>query len=149
MFLPLKFQSKYGSSNELLMHFLVRERGPSDSLRGQEKWPQNAKSLLSAGGLCPGPQTPRRYICFCLFANFFLLLKLFLKTLIYKGQLLIKGTFSGSLHCPLYTALTAGGVMVMVFNATFNNISAILWQSVLLVEETRVPGKNHRPVTSR
>jgi hypothetical protein len=28
----------------------------------------------------------------------------------------------------------------MVFNATFNNISAILWQSVLLVEETRVPG---------
>jgi hypothetical protein len=26
--------------------------------------------------------------------------------------------------------------MVMVFNATFNNISVILWQSVLLVEET-------------
>jgi hypothetical protein len=24
----------------------------------------------------------------------------------------------------------------MVFNATFNNISAILWQSVLLVEKT-------------
>jgi len=24
----------------------------------------------------------------------------------------------------------------MVFNATFNNISVILWQSVLLVEET-------------
>ena len=28
----------------------------------------------------------------------------------------------------------------MVFNATFNNISVILWQSVLLVEET---GKKH------
>jgi len=28
-----------------------------------------------------------------------------------------------------------------VFNATFNNISVILWRSVLLVEETRVPGK--------
>ena len=27
-------------------------------------------------------------------------------------------------------------VMVMVFNATFNNISVILWWSVLLVEET-------------
>ena len=27
-------------------------------------------------------------------------------------------------------------VMVMVFNATFNNISAISWRSVLLVEET-------------
>jgi hypothetical protein len=33
----------------------------------------------------------------------------------------------------------------MVFNATFNNISAILWQSILLVEETGVPGENHRP----
>jgi hypothetical protein len=27
----------------------------------------------------------------------------------------------------------------MVFNATFNNISVISWQSVLLVEETGVP----------
>jgi hypothetical protein len=27
-------------------------------------------------------------------------------------------------------------VRVMVFNATFNNISFILWQSVLLVEKT-------------
>ena len=31
----------------------------------------------------------------------------------------------------------------MVFNATFNNISVISWQSVLLVEETEVPGENH------
>jgi len=30
----------------------------------------------------------------------------------------------------------------MVLNATFNNISAILWQAVLLVAET---GENHRP----
>jgi hypothetical protein len=29
----------------------------------------------------------------------------------------------------------------MVFNATFNNISVISWQSVLMVEETGVPGK--------
>jgi len=36
----------------------------------------------------------------------------------------------------------------MVFNATFNNISFISWRSVLLVEETGVPGENHRPVTS-
>ena len=34
----------------------------------------------------------------------------------------------------------------MVFNATFNNILAISWRSVLLVEETGVPGENHRPV---
>jgi hypothetical protein len=32
-------------------------------------------------------------------------------------------------------------VRVMVFNATFNNISAILWLSVLSVKETRVPGE--------
>jgi hypothetical protein len=36
--------------------------------------------------------------------------------------------------------------LVMVFNATFNNISFIWWRSVLLVEET---GENHRPVASR
>jgi hypothetical protein len=30
----------------------------------------------------------------------------------------------------------------MVFNATFNNISAIL------VDETRVPGENHQPAAS-
>jgi hypothetical protein len=34
-------------------------------------------------------------------------------------------------------------VRVMVFDATFNNISVVSWRSVLLVEETRVPGKNH------
>jgi hypothetical protein len=34
-------------------------------------------------------------------------------------------------------------VGVMVFNATFNNTSAISWRSVLLVEETEVPGENH------
>ena len=36
----------------------------------------------------------------------------------------------------------------MMFNATFNNISVISWQSVLLVEENGVPGENHRPVIS-
>jgi len=33
----------------------------------------------------------------------------------------------------------------MVFSTTFNNILAILWRSVLLVEET---GENRRPVPS-
>jgi hypothetical protein len=36
------------------------------------------------------------------------------------------------------------GVRVMVFNTT-NNISVKLWRSVLLVEETRIPGENHSP----
>jgi hypothetical protein len=29
-----------------------------------------------------------------------------------------------------------GMVLLMVFNATFNNISGVSWRSVLLVEET-------------
>ena len=36
------------------------------------------------------------------------------------------------------------GVRVMVLNATFNNISVISWRSVLLVEETGVPGENKK-----
>ena len=32
----------------------------------------------------------------------------------------------------------------MVFNTTFSNISVISWRSVLLVEENRVPGENHK-----
>ena len=35
------------------------------------------------------------------------------------------------------------------FNATFNNISVISQRSVLLVEETGVPGENHRHVASQ
>jgi hypothetical protein len=39
----------------------------------------------------------------------------------------------------------------MVFNAIFNNISAISWRSVLLLEETGVSEEIHRPaqVTDR
>jgi hypothetical protein len=33
----------------------------------------------------------------------------------------------------------------MVFKATFNYITAISWRSVLLVEETGLPGENHSP----
>ena len=36
----------------------------------------------------------------------------------------------------------------MVFNATFTNISAISWQSVLMGEETGLTGENHQPVAS-
>jgi hypothetical protein len=36
----------------------------------------------------------------------------------------------------------------MVFNVTFNNISVILWQSVLLVEENGLPTKNNHPAAS-
>ena len=36
----------------------------------------------------------------------------------------------------------------MAFKAILNNISFISRWSVLLVEETKVPGENHRPVMS-
>ena len=37
---------------------------------------------------------------------------------------------------------------LMVNNSTFNNISPISWQSVLLLQETWGPLENHRPVAS-
>jgi hypothetical protein len=43
------------------------------------------------------------------------------------------------------------GFVFMMFNATFNNISVISWQSVLLLEETAVPGEktlSHNVVSS-
>jgi hypothetical protein len=40
------------------------------------------------------------------------------------------------------------GLWFMVFNATFKNISAISWRSVLLVEETGIPEEIHRLVAS-
>ena len=35
-----------------------------------------------------------------------------------------------------------------MFNVTFNNISAMSWRSILLVEEAKVPGENHPAVTN-
>jgi len=40
------------------------------------------------------------------------------------------------------------GYRFMVFNATYNNISVISWQSVFLVKKTGVPDENHRPARS-
>jgi len=39
-------------------------------------------------------------------------------------------------------------VSVIMFNTTFNNISVISWQSVLLVEETGVPGVSNQPAVT-
>ena len=36
----------------------------------------------------------------------------------------------------------------MAFNPILNNIISISWLSVFLMEETRVPGENYRPVAS-
>jgi hypothetical protein len=55
------------------------------------------------------------------------------------GRMIPSGTNS------LPADVLKGGI---VLNATSNTISVILWQSVLLVEETGVPRENHRPVAS-
>ena len=36
-------------------------------------------------------------------------------------------------------------IRIVMFNATFNNISIISWRSVLFIGETGVPGENHQP----
>jgi len=103
--------------------------------------------------------------------------KVFLLTKIkpkYSGILYIPTHFHGPLVCrirqvPLYIQMlinpkndysqindwyffpyTIIFYMVMVFNTTFNNISAISWRSVLLVEKIGVTGleKNHWHVAS-
>jgi hypothetical protein len=58
-------------------------------------------------------------------------------------------------NCKKYTVKPmwpSKGTMVgfgfIVFSTTFNNISVILWRSVLLVEETGGPAENHRPAAS-
>ena len=80
----------------------------------------------------------------------------------YWGHLSYKATFSLSQRWPLDTGLTVFIYWVyyvnshlcnsvnclMVFNATFNNMSVISWRSVLLVDETEGPGKNIRTVAS-
>jgi len=39
-------------------------------------------------------------------------------------------------------------VSTMVFNASINTISVISWPSVLIVEESGIPGENQRPTAS-
>ena len=58
---------------------------------------------------------------------------------------LLKHTVLRTRGDPAYYYTTKVRVMV---NATFNNISGILWWSVLLVEKTEVPGKHHRSAAS-
>ena len=50
--------------------------------------------------------------------------------------------------CNYHKIIKEEGYGVMVFNGTFNNILVILWNSVLLAEETGVLRENHRPVAS-
>jgi hypothetical protein len=64
----------------------------------------------------------------------------FLRVLRFPPQSFVKHLLLGFL-----TMWVCERVRVMVFNATFNNISVISWRSVLLVEESGGPGENKRP----
>ena len=66
---------------------------------------------------------------------------------------ILKSAFSSQIYGRFLTIsnrrpMTNKRVRVMVFNATFNTISAISWWSDLLVEETGITWENHWPVVS-
>ena len=68
--------------------------------------------------------------------------------------------FFGFFHCLVFKLVnndildvysgngSLGRVRVMMFNATFNNISVISWRSLVLEMETGIPGEKHRPVAT-
>ena len=70
-----------------------------------------------------------------------------------KTDCIIRFRFACGVFSVLFITYTTAGMTcsiihvygLMVFNATFNNGSVISWLSVLLVEETGVPGDNHWP----
>ena len=61
-------------------------------------------------------------------------------------KLILTESSSGYIYCKdlfliVLNRLQVGVILgVMVFNATFKNISVLSWRSVLLLEETRVTG---------
>jgi hypothetical protein len=64
------------------------------------------------------------------------------------NNLQFKLTYKGGTICSLILFCYLNIVFykgVLVLNVTLNNISFISWRSVLLVEETGVPGQNYRP----
>jgi len=60
-----------------------------------------------------------------------------------KGML---SQLSNDAEKTLYAVLV--GLVLWCLTPLSNNISAILWRSVLLVEKTGGPGENHRPVAN-
>ena len=90
---------------------------------------------------------PQNFVCFFFFVCFFI--EIYIHLLLY----LTKHSWY-TLYCVFMRPFSERapttryiGLGVMVFNATFNNYSVISWQSILLVEETKVP-RNHQPAVS-
>jgi hypothetical protein len=70
-----------------------------------------------------------------------------LKDVSMKWGVIILSTPFNNWSC-INTFVHIFSIRFMVLNVTFNNISVILWRSVLLVEKSGVPGENHRPAAS-
>jgi hypothetical protein len=51
-------------------------------------------------------------------------------------------TIAGT-EASFHNEIVVGWLIFLVYNVAINNILVILWRSVLLVEEVRVPGENH------
>ena len=62
--------------------------------------------------------------------------------MLYVGSMVVISAWLYGTSRLIFTCLHAKLGGFMVFNATFNNISVILWWSVLLVEETGLPDEN-------
>jgi hypothetical protein len=76
------------------------------------------------------------------FSIFFIALRFSLTFILSNDECLIYGEYQAPCtkrHLAASPYREFVFVWFMVINATFNNISVILWQSVLLVEETGVP----------
>jgi hypothetical protein len=65
----------------------------------------------------------------------------------HKKQLKLFRKLTGAVRCGFIYYIVINWFGFMVFNATFNNISVIAWQSVLLVEEMGGLRENHQPAT--
>ena len=65
----------------------------------------------------------------------------------YRLRLLARVIWNNSMLSDIVTCSIASNKISML-NPTFNNISIISWRSVLLVEETRGPGKNYLAATN-
>jgi hypothetical protein len=80
-------------------------------------------------------------------------LQKFLNDMLYDIFVKMGGAFVLDPYITLYKGIVSlmngkmvsalAGLGVLMFNATFNNISVILWQALLLVEGTGVPRENH------
>ena len=113
------------------MLFILFRPTPPQQILGSEKLCQQYLTSLS-----------------CIKSNILELILKLIKQIIYEKKRTAKN-WKGNSYCyVLPGTLHVIYFWFMVFKANIKNISVISWLSVLLEEQTRVLGENHRPVTS-